>query len=165
MIDRCHAYAIRTKYSYKCVNCGYTIGQCHTVSLNQSTVASVNWGNSIGQCNTPLKIQCMLSLVHQLLQDATARAWTLLGKCVGTATAGGTFCKSPESLSLPSRFELVVNGKQVSAKAANSATPKAPNPFAVFVKENYKNHKAPGVKHGDVMKILSAKFSETKISK
>ena len=87
---------------------------------------------------------------------------------MGTATAGGTFCKSPESLSLPSRFELVVNGKQVSAKAqgaANSATPKAPNPFAVFVKENYKNHKAPGVKHGDVMKILSAKFSETKISK
>ena len=70
-------------------------------------------------------------------------------------------CSSP-------RFELVVNGKQVSAKAqgtATSATPKAPNPFAVFVKENYKNHKAPGVKHGDVMKILSAKFSETKINK
>ena len=66
------------------------------------------------------------------------------------------------------RFELVVNGKQVSVKAqgsANSATPKAPNPFAAFVKENYKNHKAPGVKHGDVMRILSAKFSETKISK
>ena len=63
----------------------------------------------------------------------------------------------------------MVNGKQVSTKAqggaGNSATPKAPNPFAVFVKENYKNHKAPGVKHGDVMKILSAKFSETKISK
>ena len=71
-------------------------------------------------------------------------------------------------LSLLLRFELVVNGKQVSAKArgpGNSATPKAPNPFAIFVKENYKNHKAPGVKHGDVMKILSAKFSETKISK
>ena len=70
-------------------------------------------------------------------------------------------CSSP-------RFELVVNGKQVSAKAqgtATTATPKAPNPFAVFVKENYKNHKAPGVKHGDVMKILSAKFSETKINK
>ena len=62
----------------------------------------------------------------------------------------------------------MVNGKQLSAKAqgaANSATPKAPNPFAIFVKENYKNHKAPGVKHGDVMKILSVKFSETKISK
>ena len=27
VIDRCHAYAIRTKYSYKCVNCGYTIGK------------------------------------------------------------------------------------------------------------------------------------------
>ena len=76
---------------------------------------------------------------------------------------------TPFNLPEPStRFELVVNGKQVSAKAqgaGNSATPKAPNPFAIFVKENYKNHKAPGVKHGDVMKILSVKFSETKISK
>ena len=67
------------------------------------------------------------------------------------------------------RFELVVNGKVASVKAANGATPakapKAPNPFAVFVKENYGKHRAPGVNHGDVMKILSAKFSETKISK
>jgi len=111
VIDRCHAYAIRTKYSYKCVNCGYTIGR-HSKSLDTSR--------------------------------------KVCGHCHG-------------------RFELVVNGKQVSTKAqggaGNSATPKAPNPFAVFVKENYKNHKAPGVKHGDVMKILSAKFSETKISK
>merc|ERR1719490_326479 len=30
VIDRCHTYAIRTKYSYKCVNCGYTIGRYHT---------------------------------------------------------------------------------------------------------------------------------------
>ena len=106
-----------------------------------------------------------------VLQAATARAWILIEKFAVTVMEGRASsyphefyctCSSP-------RFELVVNGKQVSAKAqgtaATSATPKAPNPFAVFVKENYKNHKAPGVKHGDVMKILSAKFSETKINK
>merc|ERR1712107_867278 len=93
-----------------------------------------------------------------------------------TATSASTIGRHSKSLDTNrkvcghchGRFELVVNGKQVSAKAqgtATSATPKAPNPFAVFVKENYKNHKAPGVKHGDVMKILSAKFSETKINK
>ena len=64
------------------------------------------------------------------------------------------------------RFELVVNGKQVSATStASAAKPKAPNPFAAFVKENYKECKEPGLKHGDVMKILSAKFSEAKIAK
>ena len=105
-----------------------------------------------------------------VLQAATAKAWILIEKFAVTVMEGRASsyphefyctCSSP-------RFELVVNGKQVSAKAqgtATSATPKAPNPFAVFVKENYKNHKAPGVKHGDVMKILSAKFSETKINK
>ena len=31
VIDRCHAYAIRTKYSYKCVNCGYTIGKYYKI--------------------------------------------------------------------------------------------------------------------------------------
>ena len=104
-----------------------------------------------------------------VLQAATARAWIPIEKFAVIVMEGRAFshpqfyctCFSP-------RFELVVNGKQVSAKAqgtATSATPKAPNPFAVFVKENYKNHKAPGVKHGDVMKILSVKFSETKINK
>ena len=61
----------------------------------------------------------------------------------------------------------MVNGKQVMVnnQKVDGGKPKAPNPFAVFVKENYGKHKVPGVKHGDVMKILGAKFSETKISK
>lgn len=112
VIDRCHAYKIRTKYSYRCVNCGYTIGR-HSKSLD------------------------------------TDRKVCGRGHCHG-------------------RFELVVNGKQVTASSATSAStakPKAPNPFAAFVKENYKDYKEPGLKHGDVMKILSAKFSEAKIAK
>lgn len=33
MIDRTHSYSIRTKYQYKCVDCGYTVGR-HTKSLD-----------------------------------------------------------------------------------------------------------------------------------
>ena len=32
-IDRAHNYAIHTKFSYKCISCGYTVGR-HTKSLN-----------------------------------------------------------------------------------------------------------------------------------
>jgi predicted SprT family Zn-dependent metalloprotease len=32
-ISRCHTYEIQTKYTYKCVNCGYSIGR-HSKSLN-----------------------------------------------------------------------------------------------------------------------------------
>ena len=60
------------------------------------------------------------------------------------------------------RFQLLLN-----RQAASSGTPegksRAPTPFANFVKENYKHHRTPGVSHGDVMKILSAKFSQTKL--
>ena len=38
VIDRCHAYAIRTKYSYKCVNCGYTIGKYYLILSKSSTL-------------------------------------------------------------------------------------------------------------------------------
>lgn len=43
-------------------------------------------------------------------------------------------------------------------------TPKTPGPFARFVKENYGTVKKSGggLKHADVMKALSAKFSEMK---
>ena len=45
-----------------------------------------------------------------------------------------------------------------------SMTPKTPGPFALFVKENYGSVKksTPNVKHGDVMRILSAKFEKMK---
>ena len=33
IIARCHSYAIRTKYQYRCANCGHTIGR-HSKSLN-----------------------------------------------------------------------------------------------------------------------------------
>ena len=30
VIDRCHSYQIRTKYSYVCEKCGYQIGNIYT---------------------------------------------------------------------------------------------------------------------------------------
>jgi len=113
VIDRCHSYQIRTKYTYRCEKCGYSIGR-HSKSLD-----------------TEKKV---------------------CGHCYG-------------------RFQLVVNGKTVNTKVTDSAAasatakPKAPNAFALFVKDNYKVYKQPGVSHGDVMKMLSSKFSATKISK
>jgi len=113
VIDRCHSYQIRTKYTYRCEKCGYSIGR-HSKSLD-----------------TEKKV---------------------CGHCYG-------------------RFQLVVNGKTVQTKVTDSANtgsnekPKAPNAFALFVKDNYKVYKQPGVSHGDVMKLLSTKFSATKISK
>eukprot|EP00092_Neocalanus_flemingeri_P037609 GFUD01040945.1.p1 GENE.GFUD01040945.1~~GFUD01040945.1.p1 ORF type:complete len:876 (+),score=218.63 GFUD01040945.1:336-2630(+) len=112
VIDRCHSYQIRTKYTYRCEKCGYSIGR-HSKSLD-----------------TEKKV---------------------CGHCYG-------------------RFQLVVNGKTVQTKSVDGgvaapAKPKAPNVFALFVKENYKTYKVSGVSHGDVMKTLSAKFSAAKINK
>ncbi|KAK4310369.1 hypothetical protein Pmani_018062 [Petrolisthes manimaculis] len=77
------------------------------------------------------------------------------------------------------RFELLDNNQRTpSASGANSTssaggtdtpampprTPKTPGPFALFVKENYGTVKQSGggLKHADVMKALSAKFSKMK---
>ena len=113
VIDRCHSYQIRTKYTYRCEKCGYSIGR-HSKSLD-----------------TEKKV---------------------CGHCYG-------------------KFQLVVNGKTVKSKTSENsagAEPsklKAPNAFALFMKENYKLYKQPGVSHGEVMKILSSKFSEAKMMK
>ena len=37
------------------------------------------------------------------------------------------------------------------------------SPVAIFVKDLYKVYRRPGVEHGEVMRILSAKFAATKI--
>ena len=116
-IDRCHSYQISTKYTYRCVKCGYEIGR-HSKSLD-----------------TERKV---------------------CGHCHG-------------------RFELVVNTGatpsstrgQGGAAGGDSATrtPRAPTGFAKFVQDNYKVYKQPGTNHAEVMKILSNKFSATKITK
>lgn len=43
-------------------------------------------------------------------------------------------------------------------------TPKTPNVFAMFVKENYKTCRTPGTTHAQAMKAISKMFAETKIS-
>ncbi|XP_046394806.1 acidic repeat-containing protein-like [Ischnura elegans] len=62
-------------------------------------------------------------------------------------------------------FELFVNTKDEGGKSV-PRTPRTPNAFALFVKENYKVIKSTQDKlqHKDVMKLLSEKFAEAKIS-
>jgi hypothetical protein len=36
IIARCHSYAIRTKYQYRCTKCGYTVGR-HSKSLDTAS--------------------------------------------------------------------------------------------------------------------------------
>ena len=45
-----------------------------------------------------------------------------------------------------------------------AATPKKANPFANFVKENYKHVRTPGSSHKETMKTLSQQFAKTKIN-
>ncbi|KAG8232246.1 hypothetical protein J437_LFUL011799 [Ladona fulva] len=63
------------------------------------------------------------------------------------------------------KFELFVNKKNDKGKPMPS-TPRTPNAFALFVKENYGSAKKSkeNLKHKDVMKILSEQFAATKIS-
>uniref|UniRef100_A0A8R1XTL1 SprT-like domain-containing protein n=1 Tax=Onchocerca volvulus TaxID=6282 RepID=A0A8R1XTL1_ONCVO len=46
------------------------------------------------------------------------------------------------------------DGKEFSTKPANT--------FAQFVKENYRSERKPGVKHAEIMKILSLRYKEEK---
>lgn len=52
--------------------------------------------------------------------------------------------------------------KYVPYEAAQSV--KKANPFANFVKENYKNYRTPGTTHANAMKELSKKFASQKLS-
>lgn len=53
--------------------------------------------------------------------------------------------------------------KYVPCKSADSSN-KASNPFADFVKENYKDFRTPGTTHANAMKELSKKFASQKLS-
>ena len=62
------------------------------------------------------------------------------------------------------RFELVTKKAASNTENVPAATPKKPNPFAEFVKENYKNIRTPGSSHKETMKTLSQQFAKTKIN-
>ena len=66
-------------------------------------------------------------------------------------------------------FELIKNAAPMTPKSASSSigsTPRTPNRFALFVKDNYNavKQKNKDLKHGDVMKELSRKFAASKIN-
>nr|CDJ80339.1 Protein of unknown function SprT domain containing protein [Haemonchus contortus] len=61
------------------------------------------------------------------------------------------------------RFTLQVRTRKKKDAAGNETSEL--NPFAKFVKENYGKHKGPGVKHGEVMRILAQLYKEKSASK
>ncbi|XP_060074998.1 uncharacterized protein LOC132554701 [Ylistrum balloti] len=65
------------------------------------------------------------------------------------------------------RFTLLSNsGKNGSTPVSGASTPRTPNKFALFVKDNYGDIKKreQSLKHKDIMKILSQEFAKNKIS-
>ncbi|XP_021352160.1 acidic repeat-containing protein-like [Mizuhopecten yessoensis] len=65
------------------------------------------------------------------------------------------------------RFTLLSNtGRGGSTPVSGSSTPRTPNKFALFVKDNYGDIKKreQSLKHKDIMKILSQEFAKNKIS-
>lgn len=62
------------------------------------------------------------------------------------------------------QFEVFLTGKDQEQKGILK-TPKAPNAFALFVKENYGLIKQENVvlKHADIMKKLSENFAAMKV--
>ena len=81
------------------------------------------------------------------------------GRCRGqlelfvASKVGGKYKKSGEQ-----------KGKQNGSENL-LRTPKAPNAFAMFVKDNYKTFRTPGTTHKNAMEALSLQFSQTKINK
>ena len=121
VIDRCHSYQIETKFTYTCVQCGYSIGR-HSKSLDTERKVC-------GHCHGRFQL------------------------VVNTGGGAGAYSSS--------------SGRGRGGGTAESATrtPRAPTGFAKFVQDNYKLYKQPGTNHAEVMKILSNKFSATKITK
>lgn len=59
-------------------------------------------------------------------------------------------------------FVLLNNQKMSRGSASTPATPRTPNKFAMYVKENYSTvkEKEKDLKHGDIMKLLGKQFAE-----
>lgn len=58
---------------------------------------------------------------------------------------------------------MLLNNQQMSRGSASTpATPRTPNKFAMYVKENYSTvkEKEKDLKHGDIMKRLGKQFAE-----
>ena len=59
-------------------------------------------------------------------------------------------------------FALIDNRQLSRGSGSTPATPRTPNKFAMYVKENYGSMKEQGkdLKHGDIMKLLGKQFAE-----
>ena len=62
------------------------------------------------------------------------------------------------------QFELLVRPRNGSRPDSVPTTPRTPNKFALFVKENYGDIKKtqPGIAHKEIMEMIGARYSAKK---
>lgn len=59
-------------------------------------------------------------------------------------------------------ISVYLNKKQKDGRIVPTPS-RAPSGFAKFVKEKYKEFKEPGIKHAEVMKLISAAFGSLSV--
>ena len=153
VIARCHSYEIRTKYVYRCQGCAYGKIQdlmiilindfCYQHTILNKFFLIVDYGR------------------HSKSIDVSKKR---CGRCRGelelfvASKIGGQYKKSEKTHGDPhDPYEMDTKNLL--------RTPKAPNSFAMFVKDNYKTFRTPGTTHKTAMDALSLQFSQTKINK
>ncbi|XP_065581519.1 uncharacterized protein LOC136040964 isoform X2 [Artemia franciscana] len=82
-------------------------------------------------------------------------------KSINIDTHRCPYCRSSLTLLVNATPSKANNGE--TPMKVEVKTPRAPNPFALFVKENYGSIKKKGMKHADVMQTLSKNFALAKI--
>ena len=151
VIARCHSYEIRTKYVYRCQS-------CKQGNDNPSIIIECN---SLHFCHSSYSTPIM-GIYSFLDYGRHSKSIDISKKRCGR-------CKGHLELFVASK----VGGKYKKSEAYNDSkdsrnllqTPKAPNAFAMFVKDNYKTFRTPGTSHKNAMDALSLQFSQTKINK
>ena len=153
VIKRCHSYEIRTKYVYRCQTCGKGRFAKYGIFLVYDSQ------------NRSYPSNILANFYFFLFTDYGRHSKSIdiskkrCGKCRGVlelfvaSKVGGKYKKSE---GCQKDFEEHKNLLR---------TPKAPNAFAMFVKDHYKMFRTPGTTHKNAMEALSLQFSQTKINK
>ena len=138
MPSPCHDYDIKCKFTYRCVNCGYE---------SVDRFLFFEWQSRFWEKGHTFTTYILFFRIHRH------------SKSLDTDRKVCGHCRSP--------FELLRNSTSSKGKATSSATPhtpRTPNKFALFVKENYGSVRSSGsLSHADVMRKLSKDFAAQNI--
>lgn len=131
-ITRCHNYEIAYKFYYNCVVCSFSTGR-HSKSVDTAT-------HVCPMCRGRLELS-KGNIENFLYIKIILRKQSVSDPKSSSSSTAAT-----------------------ASTPAASKTPRTPNAFALFVKEHYAVVKASSseMNHAAVMKVLSAKFAESK---